>query len=103
MSCNVQEQTATLPQKRKAFAAGHYDGSLSTQRQPTRICPHLKVAILKQQPGVFRVGPVGCRGTSAYESLPQDSLILMPGLSLVAPLQSHLGNAPEGLLPYGQW
>lgn len=39
------------------------------------------------------------RRTSPYQGLAQNALILMPGLLLVSPFQSHFGNAPQGLLP----
>jgi len=63
---------------------------------------YLQVAVLKQQPGVLRVGPMGSRGSPPNQGFAQDALILMPGFLLVAPLQGHLGNAPQGLLSYGQ-
>ena len=63
---------------------------------------YLQVSILKQQPGILRVGPVGSRSPLAYEGLAQNALVLVAGTLLVASLQGHLGNAPEGLLPDGQ-
>ena len=63
---------------------------------------YLQISILKQQPGILRVGPVGGRGPLAYEGLAQNALVLVAGTFLVAPLQGHLGNTPEGLLPDGQ-
>ncbi|KAA6427507.1 MAG: hypothetical protein FRX49_02170 [Trebouxia sp. A1-2] len=42
------------------------------------------------------------RGAPPNQGFAQDALILMPGFFLVAPLQGHLGNAPQGLLSYGQ-
>ena len=63
---------------------------------------YLQIPILKQQPGILRVCPVGSRGPLAYKGLAQNALILMTSTLLIAPLQGHLGNAPEGLLPDGQ-
>ena len=72
---------------------------------PTMVLPHkneayLKVAVLKQQPGVLRMGPVCSRSAPSYQGFSQNALILMPCFSLIAPLQGHFGNAPQGLLPY---
>lgn len=63
---------------------------------------YLQVAILKEQPGILRVGPMGSRGPPPYEGLAQYALILVAGACLVPPLKGHLGNAPQSLLPDGQ-
>ena len=63
---------------------------------------YLQVAILKEQPGILRVSPVGSGGPLPYEGFAQDPLVLMPRCWLVTPFQGTLGNPPQGLLPDGQ-
>ncbi len=63
---------------------------------------HRKLAILEEEPGVFGVRPMLCRGPSANQGLAQDALVLLPGTISIPAGHGDLGYAPHGLIAYAE-